>query len=156
MSGDELRTVLRAALQTAWGVGYLVGGALPFYAAVPGFAFTIRHFWIAGLIVAPIAFVVGAVAGYWTGPRMSLGRWIARGQGELISQDDYGKLWTLRQWGDEEPLFVVEVVNMTPEADGSYAHHFLRVPSWTRTAREAVAWTFGFDDADDYILAMQT
>ena len=33
---------------------------------------------------------------------------------------------------------------------------FLRVPQAVRTAREAVAWTFGFDDPNDYLLAAES
>ena len=46
-----------------------------------------------------------------------------------------------------------EVVNATAEPDGSHRRYFLRVPPTARTAGEAVGWTFGFDNADDYILA---
>jgi hypothetical protein len=35
------------------------------------------------------------------------------------------------------------VVNGTAESDGSHKHYFLRVPSRMRSAREAVAWTYG-------------
>ena len=65
---------------------------------------------------------------------------------ELVAQDDFGKLWRSELQIDGEPLRVVEVVNATPEPDGTYRRYFLRVPPTTRTAREAVAWTFGFDD----------
>lgn len=43
----------------------------------------------------------------------------------------------------EEPVVVVEVVNSTPEPDGSHRTYFLRVPPTMRTATAAVAWTFG-------------
>ena len=39
----------------------------------------------------------------------------------------------------------VEVVNGTAEADGSRKRYVLRVPSRMRTAREAVAWTYGLN-----------
>ncbi len=42
---------------------------------------------------------------------------------------------------------MVEVVNSTPEPDGSHRTYWLRVPPSTRTAREGVAWTFGLDSA---------
>ena len=45
--------------------------------------------------------------------------------------------------GRDEPIVMVEVVNSTPEPDGTRRTYFLRVPPDTRTAREAVAWTFG-------------
>jgi hypothetical protein len=65
---------------------------------------------------------------------------------EVIAQDDFGKLWYCELRIDDEPLCVVEVVNSTPEADGTYRRYLLRVPPASRTAREAVAWTFGFDN----------
>ena len=60
---------------------------------------------------------------------------------ELRAQDDYGKLWSTQIGLDGERAQVVEVVNATPESDGSYRRYFLRVPQAVRTAREAVAWT---------------
>ena len=50
---------------------------------------------------------------------------------------------------------MVEVVNSTPEPDGTRKTYFLRVPPTTRTAREAVAWTFGLR-ADAYRPAVET
>jgi hypothetical protein len=43
---------------------------------------------------------------------------------------------------------MVEVVNSTPEPDGSRKTYFLRVPPTIETAREAVAWTFGLGAVD--------
>lgn len=68
----------------------------------------------------------------------------------------FGTLWRRALAGDE-PLTIIEVVNRTPEPDGSYKHHFLRVdpqlrpilpdggigPPQSLTARNAVASTFG-------------
>ena len=45
-----------------------------------------------------------------------------------MRQDDFGKLWRLRPGLDGEAVRVVEVVNATPEPDGSYRHYFLQVP----------------------------
>jgi hypothetical protein len=50
---------------------------------------------------------------------------------------------------------MVHVVNKTPEPDGSYKDYFLCVPPTMRTAREAVAWTFGLD-ADAYKPLVET
>jgi hypothetical protein len=74
------------------------------------------------------------------------------GGARLVSQDDFGRLWRTRFEVDGETYTAVEVVNATAEPDGSHRRYFLRVPPGTRTAREAVAWTFGFKRADDYIL----
>ena len=47
---------------------------------------------------------------------------------QLLQQDDYGKLWRTTLPVDGEPLTVVEVVNATPEPDGTHRRYFLRVP----------------------------
>jgi len=61
---------------------------------------------------------------------------------EPIHQDRYGILYR-KEIPDDEPLVMVKVRNSTPEPDGSYKDYFLRVPPTTKTAHEAVAWTFG-------------
>jgi hypothetical protein len=75
---------------------------------------------------------------------------------KLIQQDDYGKLWRTTLSVDGEQLRVVEVVNSTPEADGSHRRYFLRVPPEVTTARAAVAWTFDIDDEHQYVLGVET
>ena len=65
-----------------------------------------------------------------------------------VHRDECGVLWRVDLPGDE-PLVMVEVVNSTPEPDGTSRTYFLRVPPRTPTAREAVAWTFGLD-AEEY------
>jgi hypothetical protein len=65
-----------------------------------------------------------------------------------------GTLWRLDLPGDE-PLVMVEVVNATPEPDGTSRVYWLRVPPTVRTAREGVAWTFGLT-ADEYRPVVQT
>lgn len=52
------------------------------------------------------------------------------------------RLWRGERRNDEA-LVAVEVVNSTPEPDGSRTHHFLRVLPSTTRCRDAVAWTFG-------------
>jgi hypothetical protein len=42
----------------------------------------------------------------------------------------------------DDLLAYVWVKNSTPEPDGSFKDYILRVPPTTRTAKEAVAWTF--------------
>ena len=68
--------------------------------------------------------------------------------------DDTGTLWHLDLPGDE-PLVMVEVVNATPEPDGTSRIYWLRVPPETGTARAGVAWTFGLT-ADEYHPQVQT
>ena len=70
-----------------------------------------------------------------------------------VAQDDFGTLWDPGISLDGERLRVVEVVNATQEPDGTHRRYLLRVPPTTRTARQGVAWTFGYENTDDYILA---
>ena len=78
--------------------------------------------------------------------RFGADRMVREGGAELIDADATGKLWLRKMpfdYWQREPVVVVEVENSTPEADGSRKTYFLRVPPTTKTAREAVAWTFG-------------
>jgi hypothetical protein len=86
--------------------------------------------------------------------RYGLDRYLRNADAALVHVDEYGKLWRC-ELPDEEPLTVVEVVNATPEPDGTYATYLLRVPPSVGTAKEAVAWTFDMAP-DDYHPAAQT
>jgi hypothetical protein len=79
----------------------------------------------------------------------------------------FGTLWR-RDIGNE-PLLMVEVVNHSPEPDGSYRHFFLRVAPALRpilpdgsfgapqtlTARNAIAASFGLSGAE-YVPEVET
>jgi hypothetical protein len=69
-------------------------------------------------------------------------RYVALGGAARIAEDETGVLWR-RIWPGTDAWAAVEVVNATPDADGSYQRFFLQVPATMRTAREAVAWTYG-------------
>ncbi len=71
-----------------------------------------------------------------------------------VHRDETGVLWRIELAGDE-PVAMVEVINATPEPDGTRRTYHLRVPPTTRTAREGVAWTFGVTE-DDYTPVRQT
>ncbi|MFT2016647.1 DUF6745 domain-containing protein [Streptomyces sp. 796.1] len=71
-----------------------------------------------------------------------------------VHRDETGVLWRIELAGDE-PVVMVEVVNSTPEPDGSSRTYWLRVPPRTTTAREGVAWTFGLP-AEEYEPQRQT
>lgn len=62
--------------------------------------------------------------------------------------------WCIQLVGDED-VVMVEVINSTPEPDGTSHTYWLRVPPTTRTAKEGVAWTFGLH-ADVYDPVRQT
>jgi hypothetical protein len=71
-----------------------------------------------------------------------------------LHRDETGVLWRI-DLPDDEPVVMVEVVNSTPEPDGTSRTYWLRVPPQTATAREGVAWTFGLD-AQTYVPQRET
>lgn len=71
-------------------------------------------------------------------------RYLAESGAEPIGKDETGILWRIAL-ADDEDVVMVEVVNSTPEPDGTSRTYWLRVPPNTRTAKEGVAWTFGLD-----------
>ena len=84
--------------------------------------------------------------------RFGAERLVREGNAELVHEDEAGRLWRRPlapdPWSREEPFVVVEVVNSTPEPDGSRKTYWLRVPPRTQTAREGVAWTFGMGGSE--------
>jgi hypothetical protein len=71
-------------------------------------------------------------------------KFIEQGGAQRVAQDDTGILWRQRwRW---EAWAAVEVINGTPETDGTYKRYFLQVPPTVRTPREAVAWTYGLSE----------
>ncbi|MEV0495395.1 DUF6745 domain-containing protein [Streptomyces atratus] len=81
-------------------------------------------------------------------------RYLTESGAEPVHRDETGILWWIALDGDED-VVMVEVVNSTPEPDGTHRTYWLRVPPSTRTAKEGVAWTFGLD-ADAYAPLRQT
>jgi hypothetical protein len=77
---------------------------------------------------------------------------ICREHGRASSYDNSGTLWRVdlinNAWGEFTHMRFVEVINSTPEKDGSYKHFFKRVPPEMSTPKEAVAWTFGVNGND--------
>ncbi|MFE6775565.1 DUF6745 domain-containing protein [Streptomyces sp. NPDC057702] len=81
-------------------------------------------------------------------------RYLDESGAQPVHRDETGVLWRVELEGDE-PVVMVEVVNSTPEPDGSSRTYWLRVPPRTKTAREGVAWTFGLS-AEEYVPQRQT
>ncbi|WP_329083398.1 DUF6745 domain-containing protein [Streptosporangium sp. NBC_01469] len=81
-------------------------------------------------------------------------RYLKESGAEVVQRDDTGVLWQAR-FPDDESLVMVEVVNSTPEPDGTSRTYFLRVPPYVTTARQGVAWTFGLS-AEQYEPREQT
>ncbi|MEU2155162.1 DUF6745 domain-containing protein [Streptomyces sp. NPDC019396] len=73
-------------------------------------------------------------------------RYLAESGARPVHRDETGVLWRIAL-ADDEDVAMVEVVNSTPEPDGTHKTYWLRVPPATRSAREGVAWTFGLDAA---------
>ncbi|MGI5156985.1 DUF6745 domain-containing protein [Microbispora sp. CA-102843] len=76
-----------------------------------------------------------------------LDRYLAESGATPRHSDETGVLWRIDLPGDE-PVVMVEVINSTPEPDGTRRTYFLRVPPWVTRAREGVAWTFGVGEED--------
>jgi hypothetical protein len=69
-------------------------------------------------------------------------RFVRQGGAVRVAQDETGILWR-KIWLTYDAWAAVEVINATPEPDGTRKHFFLQVPANLRTPREAVAWTYG-------------
>lgn len=65
-----------------------------------------------------------------------------RGMREVDRADEFGCILYATP-GNGIRRCVLEMVNSTPESDGTHRHVARRVPGRVRTAHEAVAWTFG-------------
>ncbi|SCF56481.1 DUF6745 domain-containing protein [Streptomyces sp. Ncost-T10-10d] len=81
-------------------------------------------------------------------------RYLTESGAEPVHRDETGILWRIALDGDED-VVMVEVVNSTPEPDGTHRIYWLRVPPGTRTAKQGVAWTFGLQ-GDAYAPLRQT
>ncbi|MFW6691636.1 DUF6745 domain-containing protein [Streptomyces sp. MAR4 CNX-425] len=82
-------------------------------------------------------------------------RYLDESGAEPVHRDGTGVLWRLDVGADDEPVAMVQVVNSTPEPDGTSRTYWLRVPPRTRTAREGVAWTFGVRE-EEYVPVRET
>lgn len=57
--------------------------------------------------------------------RFGFDRYIREAGAKKVATDDWGTLWKMRQPGDED-ILAVEVLNSTPEPDGTYKTYFIR------------------------------
>ncbi|MEU6708908.1 DUF6745 domain-containing protein [Streptomyces wuyuanensis] len=81
-------------------------------------------------------------------------RYLTESDARPVHRDETGVLWRIAL-ADDEDVTMVEVVNSTPEPDGTHKTYWLRVPPVTGTAKEGVAWTFGLE-AEAYVPVRQT
>lgn len=74
--------------------------------------------------------------------------YVERGIATLVdSHPEFGELYELPGETPKEPMKLLKVINSTPEADGSFANYYLRVPPEMTDVREAVRWTFNGNEA---------
>ena len=79
--------------------------------------------------------------------RMGMERFLADSGARFITKDPCGELF-VREMPEGEAIFMVKVINSSPEPDGTFKEYVLRVPPNVRTPREAVAWTFGMGEGE--------
>jgi hypothetical protein len=79
--------------------------------------------------------------------RVGYERLIRDGGARRVAEDETGILWRL-DLVEDEPLVCVEVTDATSGPAATFRRYMLRVPPDSRTAREAVAWTFGVDSGE--------
>ena len=66
---------------------------------------------------------------------------------ERVESDEWGTLWRV-PLAEDEDLSIVEVLNSSPEPDGSYKSYHLRVPPTVDSVRGAIAWTFNMNEKE--------
>jgi hypothetical protein len=81
-------------------------------------------------------------------------RLVRDGGARRVAEDETGILWRL-DLAEDEPLVCVEVTDASAGPGNAFRRYVLRVPPDVRTAREAVAWTFGVDTGE-YRPAIET
>ena len=86
---------------------------------------------------------------------MGPARYLALGGARRVAQDETGILWR-KEWFSGDAWAAVEVVNGTPEPDGSFRRYVLQVPPEIGTARGAVAWTYGISEQQYARLSVRT
>jgi hypothetical protein len=82
-------------------------------------------------------------------------QFVAMGGASCINEDETGILWH-KAWWTGDAWSAVEVINGTPEPDGTHRHYFLQVPPELRSARAAVAWTYGMSEQQYMRLGLRT
>ena len=80
---------------------------------------------------------------------------VGRGRATLVHKDDFGKLWGLTRLGRRSGARRGGRERDT-RARPLAPPLLLARPARVRTAREAVAWTFGFESAREYTVAVES
>jgi hypothetical protein len=86
--------------------------------------------------------------------RYGITKYMLESGAQEIQHDECGRLYR-KTLPDGKNLCLVEVINKTPEPDGSFKIYHLSVPPEITSAREGVAWTFGLSK-DEYAPQLET
>jgi hypothetical protein len=82
-----------------------------------------------------------------------LDNYLENGKGcKLVDADPdphVGSLYVREQANDED-IFMLKMRNSTQELDGSWKTYVIRVPPTMTTAKQANAWSYGFENPEDY------
>ena len=83
-------------------------------------------------------------------------RYVANGGAVRVAEDETGILWRKTWWATIDTWAAIEVINGTPEPDGTRKRYFLQVPGHLQIPREAVAWTYGMTAAEYAQITIRT
>jgi len=87
--------------------------------------------------------------------RYGIARYLTESGSVIVSQDEFGTLFRLETGAARSGRQIVRVVDATVGKNGTRKEYFLQVPMKVKTAREAVAWTFGMGETE-YAPALET
>lgn len=79
--------------------------------------------------------------------RYGIKRYIEDVGAEEVHRD--GVLYRKKMTQGLDNVMAVSVVDSTPQKNGQHRTYLLAVPPWMKTAKQAVAWTFGLTE-DEY------
>jgi len=84
------------------------------------------------------------------------GKFIEKVGAVLLNEDSVGKLWGVKGmfWSDYQHT-IAEVLNKTPEPDGSFKTYHIICPPGMSRCKEAIAWTFNMSE-NEYELAAES
>ena len=84
--------------------------------------------------------------------------YLANTYAEIVDRDPdphVGTLW-VKRLEDDEDVYMLEMRNSTQEQDGSWKTYVIRVPPSMRTAKQANAWSYGFENPEEYNPVLQS
>lgn len=86
--------------------------------------------------------------------RYGVSRYLTDLGAQLVSQNELGSLWRMRQPNDE-PLMLLRSTKPTPEPNGERREQLMRVPPEMENPSDAIAWSFGIGSSE-YLPIVET